>query len=292
VGVIQLLQKQLAGMINLQDNSKIINKTDMKLDYKELIECILSEKGASNGLHLKAIATNIINAQNTELFEENPLVFDEVYKAISALLAREVKKTNTLFCKVKNPKTRKDKKGWYRIKKTAPTPQIGKIKPIEPEPAKVSKPQSKNLFTGKAGECAVMSELLFRGYNVNSMLVDDGIDIVASRNNVFYYIQVKTTIFEADNKIHASIKQIRFNDYLGTQIKYIVVARCLINNLDTNMYFVFSNSDIEKFIYNRTMKIGESGILIKIEIDPVTKKPMLYDDKREDISFYLNNFKL
>ena len=58
------------------------------------------------------------------------------------------------------------------------------------------------------------------------------------------------------------------------------------------MYFVFSNSDIEKFIYNRTMKIGESGILIKIEIDSVTKKPMLYDDKREDISFYLNNFKL
>ena len=263
----------------------------MTLDYKELVEIVLTEKGNANGLHLKDITNKIIESQSGGLFEESPLEYEDVYKKVSALLAREVRKSTSFFTKVKNPKTRKDKKGFYKIKRqntSLPTPlpipeTISEVKP---------KSQSKTLYTGKAGECAVMSELLFRGYNVNNMLVDDGIDIVASKNNVFYYIQVKTTIFEVDSKIHTSIKQVRFNDYLGTQIKYIVVARCLINNLDSNMYFVFSNSDIEKFIYNRTMKIGDTGILIKIEIDPISKKPMLYDEKREDISFYLNNFKL
>ncbi|MEI6554232.1 MAG: hypothetical protein WCL70_01435 [Paludibacter sp.] len=264
----------------------------MIVDYKEMVETVLTEKVASQGLHLKDIANRIMESHSGGLFDESPLVYDDVYKNISALLSREVRKTVTVFSKVKNSKTKKDKKGFYKIKKANSSPLPSRIKPIEIEEPKATKPQSKNLFTGKAGECAVMSELLFRAYNVNSMLVDDGIDIVASKNNVFYYIQVKTTLFEADSKIHTSIKQVRFNDFLGTQIKYIVVARCSVNNVDTNMYFVFSNSDIEKFIYNRTMKIGDSGILIKIEIDPTTKRPMLYDEKREDISFYLNNFKL
>ena len=269
-----------------------LNTNKMKVEYKELVESVLAEKSASQGLHLKDIANRIVNSRSGGLFDESPLEYDEVYKNISTLLSREVRKTVSVFSKVKNPKTKKDKKGFYKIKKTTSSPIPTSVKPIPVEEAKPTKPQSKNLFTGKAGECAVMSELLFRSYNVNSMLVDDGIDIVASKNNVFYYIQVKTTLFEADSKIHASIKQVRFNDFSGTQIKYIIVARCSVNNIDTNMYFVFSNSDIERFIHNRTLKIGESGILIKIEIDSTTKLPMLYDEKREDISYYLNNFKL
>ena len=82
----------------------------MNTEYKELIENILAEKNASQGLHLKEIANRIINSQSGGLFDENPLEFDEVYKKISALLSREVKKTTSDFTKVKNPKTKKDKK--------------------------------------------------------------------------------------------------------------------------------------------------------------------------------------
>ncbi|MBR3794271.1 MAG: hypothetical protein IKK27_10130, partial [Alistipes sp.] len=32
-------------------------------------------------------------------------------------------------------------------------------------------------YIGRAGELSVMSELMFRGYNVNRMMIDDGIDI-------------------------------------------------------------------------------------------------------------------
>jgi len=283
----------------INTNINITNKhntnlkiSKMNIDFKDLVQIILSEKAAAHGLHLKDITNRIISSQSGGLFDETPLEFDEVYRKISILLSKEVKKPTSNFTKVKNPKTKKDKKGFYKIKRTTNSPVPTTVKPLPPEEPKQAKPQSKNLFTGKGGECAVMSELLFRGYNVNSMLVDDGIDIVASKNNVFYYIQVKTTLFEADSKIHASIKQVRFNDFSGTQMKYIIVARCSVNNIDTNMYFVFSSSDIERFIHNRTLKIGESGLLIKIEIDPNTKLPMLYDEKKEDISYYCNNFKL
>ncbi len=41
-------------------------------------------------------------------------------------------------------------------------------------------------YLGKGGECLVMGELLFRGFNVNSMMVDEGIDLVACKDNVFF----------------------------------------------------------------------------------------------------------
>ena len=47
-------------------------------------------------------------------------------------------------------------------------------------------------YFGKAGEHAVSSELLFWGYNVSSMAVDQGVDLVASKNGKYFHLQVKT----------------------------------------------------------------------------------------------------
>lgn len=56
-------------------------------------------------------------------------------------------------------------------------------------------------YTGTAGECAVISELLFNGYNANRMMIDDGVDIIAVKDNVYYYVQVKTTSIK-DGRIY------------------------------------------------------------------------------------------
>ena len=45
---------------------------------------------------------------------------------------------------------------------------------------------------GKAGEYLTAGKLLLNGFNVFSGAIDDGIDIVASKDNKFYKIQVKT----------------------------------------------------------------------------------------------------
>lgn len=151
-----------------------------------------------------------------------------------------------------------------------------------------------NLFIGKAGECAVMSELLFRGYNVNTMMVDDGVDIVASKNNLFYFIQVKTTTTDSDNRINTMIKANRFDAFIGTQIRYIVVARCNISGIDTNLYFTFNNNDIQKYLFQGFINGNNSNLKIKIRIDKVkNNRPMLYHENKEtDITFHMNRFDL
>jgi hypothetical protein len=224
------------------------------------------------------------------------LEFEKVKNRANAILLNETKNPSGIFTKVKNPKTKKEKKGTYKLKLGKKEPTLPKPKDPDPDTVPLTPPDmdaKTNLFVGKAGESAVMSELLFRGYNVNSMLVDDGVDIVASKNNMFYYLQVKTTVVEK-NKIHATIRQKRFNDYIGTQIRYVVVARCKLDktNANTNLYFVFDNKKIQELIFGKKINSNQDRIYIKIEIDPKDGKPYIYDEKREDISFYMNNFEL
>lgn len=151
-------------------------------------------------------------------------------------------------------------------------------------------------YMGKGGECMVMGELLFRGYNVNNMMVDEGIDLVASKGNVFYYIQVKTKNVEQQNRFYFQIKQERFDSFLGTQIRYILVARCSVKGEERTIYFTFSNNDIQRFMYNGVIpKPAESALSLslKIEFDTRTGKAYMYDGRnRDDISFFMNNFNL
>jgi hypothetical protein len=224
------------------------------------------------------------------------LEFEKVKNRANAILLNETKNPSGIFTKVKNPKTKKEKKGTYKLKQEKkPTPVLPPT-PGTNDPLPNPKPIHANLFTGKAGECAVMSELLFRGYNVNSMLVDDGVDIVASKNNMFYYLQVKTTEIKITptgrHTISTTIKQKKFEDYIGTQIRYVVVARCLLSGVETNMYFIFNNDDIKRFISQGKLNTSANNINIKIEIDSKDYKPYIFDDKKEDIGFYLNKFEL
>lgn len=151
-------------------------------------------------------------------------------------------------------------------------------------------------YMGKGGECVVMGELLFRGYNVNSMMVDEGIDLVASKDNVFYYIQVKTKNVEENERFYFQIKQERFSSFLGTQMRYILVGRCRQNGEIRNEYFVFSNNDIQRFLFSKIIpqpSAGSNNLSIKIEHDARTNQFFLYDGKfREDITFFHNNFSL
>ena len=69
-------------------------------------------------------------------------------------------------------------------------------------------PQINTQYVGKAGEMAVFSELLFYGYNASIMSVDDGIDLVATKDGRFFFIQVKTAISNNDKIPNFSIKKI------------------------------------------------------------------------------------
>lgn len=148
-------------------------------------------------------------------------------------------------------------------------------------------------YIGKAGECSVMAELLFNGYNVNNMMVDEGIDLVASKDNVFYYIQVKTRFVDETNKFHFSIKAANYDRYVVTQMRYVLVARANIGNEIRNIFFVFNNTDISRFRYDGIIGDSDVNININIEYDTRTGKAYAYNGKNKtDVSYHMNRFQL
>lgn len=148
-----------------------------------------------------------------------------------------------------------------------------------------------NIYIGAAGETAVISELMFNGYNANRMMIDEGIDIVATKNNIYSYIQVKTAYVE-NGRIYCQISQDRYDMYIQSQLRYIIVARYSKQGQDRNMFFVFNSQNIDQGIYGRYIKKGENSISIKIKFHPQSGAPILYDEKESDASYHLNNFKL
>lgn len=270
---------------------------------KRIVEILT---GVPKGLHVRDLTDKILDSANTDLFNQDQQIdATTILNKVQSILANDVKKkSDNTFKRVINPKTRKAQKGYYKLaNKTISGPILNS--PITDDiitptivsatnPITEAAQKMMNTFQGKAGECAVMSELLFRGFNVNTLLVDDGVDVVASRNNVFYLVQVKTTKLENKDKIAVSIQKSRFTTYIGFQILYVTVVRCNIQGVNTNLFFVFENKDIERFIHNGCIKKPSEDsetISIKIRFDKTTRTPYIYhNDTEENISYFMNNF--
>lgn len=267
------------------------------METKELKEKIKTElEKYPQGASIDAITNDLIN-QSDGLFEENLPQKDELKKSIGRILNQEDKK-NGLFAKVRNGKRAGKivyKKGFYKNRKEKQTGRMI-INPVEPTPTQLTTQpdvynRAETTYIGKAGECAVMSELLFRGYNVNTMIVDDGVDVIASKNNAFYFIQVKTT-FIRDGKFSVTIKSASMNLANENQMRYIIVARCNVNGVETNLFFILDKKRISESVHNRSMHLGESGN-INIKVKMKDGKPYLYNDDREEIfDYYMNRFEL
>lgn len=147
-------------------------------------------------------------------------------------------------------------------------------------------------YIGTAGECAVMSELMFNGYNANRMMIDEGADIIAVKDNMYYYIQVKTSFVKDNSTVHWQISKDRFEQFSNAQMRYIFVARYKDHDTNKNMFFTFPTAILNDAIYNRCVKRGDAYITIKIKFNQKTGEPVLYDEKEKPVGNYMNNFDL
>lgn len=225
-------------------------------------------KNFSDEKKMKDIKSYVVSVLNTE----NELLFDkqgEIELSVESLIKEDKKRDKESFLIYNN--------GKYKKRKNK--------KPLEDADDLLLDTR----YIGAAGELAVMSELIFRGYNANRMTIDDGIDIIATKNNIYYYIQVKTTSIK-NGRIHAQIPKIRFDQYISNQIRYIVVARYKDREFEKNMFFVFTPDKIQEGIHNGFIKDGVENINIKIKFNEKTGSPELYDEKTSDVSFYMNRF--
>ena len=210
------------------------------------------------------------NQENLSLFDNN------IDKQVEGVIRQEMKRGDeSLIVRTKD--------GKYKRRHTAAPPRP--TSPID------------KLFEGAAGETAVISELLFREYNANRMMVDKGIDIVATKDNVYRYIQVKTSNVK-DSRIYWQVKQERFDAHVVNQLRYILVARyedtLKYKNepVVRNMFFVLSSNDIDRGKKEGWINEGIDTLSIKIKFDTQTGAPKFYNDKEVDATYYLNNFDL
>jgi hypothetical protein len=147
----------------------------------------------------------------------------ELSRKLSTSLAQHVKSRHAFFRKIKND-TGGYKRGIYALKKQGILPRHRHHKIVLD-----SLPHVSTQYTGAAGEHAVYAELLFRGFNASIMTVDEGIDIVASRENRFFHIQVKAAN-ESDSCFSFSIRRSIFEAHKNGLTFYVfVIRRVLVN---------------------------------------------------------------
>lgn len=245
---------------------------------REAIKSILSDKENKEGMHVQSIVDALImNCPEVQ----GDLTREKLLNKINAFLLRESKDKKGDFTKVR--------KGVYRFvsrKRSKPLPRpatVSNPNDNQEEVVEYIKRKDTNFF-GKAGEYAVMSELLFREYNANNMAVDEGIDIVASKDNNFYFIQVKTVTLNEKRRAQATIKQKNFDKFINQQIRYVIAVKC-----EKEMrFFTLSNETIAQLYHGEVIMVSQStgNISIKIRYDDVTGKPYFYDKKEMDASFW------
>jgi len=115
--------------------------------------------------------------------------------------------------------------------------------------------KNSNLFIGKAGEYIVAGELLFRGFNATILPVDVGIDIMAEKKNKIFNIQVKTS----------NSRNSRYN------------------------FIILPYKKISQWIKNKLIKKTSDR---KYYLVPIVERGQKYYLRNEEISLYLNNWKL
>lgn len=193
--------------------------------------------------------------------------------ALSSSLASHVKTKNPLFSKPLN-KTGGKKRGVYRLKRTAAQPKT----PIQ----EVATPQVSTLYSGKAGEYLVASELLFHGFNVSMMAVDQGIDLVVEKNGKFHHIQVKTTV--ADEKaltFSFKIAEKSFKDNAHLSPVYVFVMR----HGGQTTFAIFPNNYLQ-LLRSQGIILGKD-LSITITKDP---KGKVFKLNSQDVNPFINAF--
>ena len=238
----------------------------MKKTYKDYAYDILEQN--KSGLHINIIAEKLKN-------EFPDISTEKLAQKIGTAISNDIKKNknSSRFRHVKG-KRNQNKKGIYRIKRERKTSDKKIVEAIrKSDRSYVEKiDKEKDRYTGKAGEYAVISELLFRQYNASLTSVDDGIDIIATKDKYTYYIQAKTGYYK-NNKLQAKINLSQFEKHDSYRTFYIIVFRYREHGRYQNEYFIINSVELRKYLGDEVIKkeklstnvviyISEDGFLL------------------------------
>ena len=131
-----------------------------------------------------------------------------------------------------------------------------------------------------ASEYRVISELLLRGYDANKALIDDGVDVWATKDGRQFYIQVKTARGKSNTYIF-TIKKKSFAKNRNLQT-YYVFAMLNANELD---FVTLSFKDLSKKVSTKREHTTNYTVYLSKKGDKVFLG-------KHDVTEYINDWKL
>lgn len=235
---------------------------------EQIVEVMADHRGPA---HVNDIAEMLLSR-----YPNLPIPGEKLPEKLSAVLSANAKKTGgkAQFSKVKN-KTGGFKRGVYRLKS----------KPVV-TPAPTVAPVVSSQYTGKAGENAVISELLFYGFNASAMAVDDGIDVIASKNNNYFHIQVKTANSSESAGFGFTIKKSSFAAKDSFQTFYIFVIREKDERRYYNDYLILPSSQVRQLVEVGVIKDGPT-LSVRIQKDSRGRYIL---NAKQDVTISVNTF--
>lgn len=140
-------------------------------------------------------------------------------------------------------------------------------------------------YTGKAGEHLVCAELLFRGYNASIMSVDVGIDIIATKNNKLFSIQVKTANLNTYNYYNFDIRKTSFQKAHSGSVFYLFVLK----GKHENNYFILPHVVVEQKVHEKAILEINHGSTYRVNLKLRDDK-IFVGSKNHEMNYYFNNW--
>ncbi|MGE0567424.1 MAG: hypothetical protein AB7O73_05705 [Bacteroidia bacterium] len=152
-----------------------------------------------------------------------------------------------------------------------------------------------NGYIGKSGHLLVMSELLYRGWNVAIPEVDTGDDIFAVENSSgdLKRVQVKTAIGKPfkNNKGFSAQFSLRKNHVLlftGTEMYYFFVIRLNDNWQKFLIFDIDSLSNVLTKAYGSSILNGDGNLTLHLSNKKMNKTFL----KKEDVTIYSDRWEI
>jgi len=224
----------------------------------ELARTILEQEGKE--LHFREIAKRAFIFDKT-IADDEEACAKKIGSALNTHINKHDKKpVDAIFKRISNGKGG-FKSGVYGLKRrAAPKPPLPTIVPTMAA-----------TFIGKAGEYGVFSELLYWGYNPAMMVVDHGVDIVASINGEYFHIQVKTANPNANKSFNFKISKDIFEVHENSRTFYVFVVRRDVRGRPISDYVIMQSSLIRQLMAQNIITSAKD-IAFSITVDNNTFK--------------------
>jgi len=149
------------------------------------------------------------------------------------------------------------------------------------------KNEVESAFVRKGGEYLVCSELLFRGFNASIMGIDMGMDIVATKNNKLWLVQVKTSNLSKSKTYIFDVRKDSFERKESDNVFYVFVLR----ESGKNNFLVLPQHEMKKIIYEKDFLETDHGRRFRINIR--FRDGKIYLGTEEHVAdYYLNNWEI